>query len=56
MNETRGRNCMCKLMEEILGKNNLNQEYLQVYRNKGSHGIDKMTVDELKSYLKINTG
>jgi RNA-directed DNA polymerase len=54
MNETRGRNCMCKLMEDILGKNNLNQAYLQVYRNKGSHGIDKMTVDELKSYLKIN--
>lgn len=54
MNEVRGRNCVENLMEEILAKDNLNQAYLQVYRNKGSHGIDKMTVDELKGYLKAN--
>lgn len=29
------------LMEEVLNKDNLNMAYLQVYRNKGSHGIDK---------------
>lgn len=54
MNEMRGRDCMENLMEQILAKNNLNQAYLQVYRNKGSHGIDKMTVEELKGYLKKN--
>jgi len=54
MNETGGRNCMEKLMEKILERDNLNKAYLQVYRNKGSQGIDGMTVHELKSYLKVN--
>jgi hypothetical protein len=44
MNEKRGRNCMCKLMEEILVKDNLNQAYLQVFRNKGQDNhIKKQT-------------
>jgi len=42
------------LMERILERDNLNRAYLQVYRNKGSAGIDKMTVYELKDYLKRN--
>lgn len=45
---------MDKLMEKILSRDNLNQAYKQVYKNKGSHGIDKMTVYELKEYLKNN--
>ena len=54
MNEAGGRNCMENLMEKILERDNLNKAYLQVYRNKGSQGIDGMTVHELKSYLKEN--
>ncbi len=42
------------LIEEILTKENLNQAYLQVYRNKGSAGVDGVTVEELKAYLKTN--
>ena len=42
------------LIEEILTKENLNQAYLQVYRNKGSAGVDGVTVEELKDYLEIN--
>jgi hypothetical protein len=39
---------MCKLLESILMSDNLNRAYLQVYRNKGSQGIDGMSVDMLK--------
>lgn len=40
------------LMEKILDRDNLNLAYLQVKRNKGSHGVDKMTTDDLMPYLK----
>lgn len=30
----------------------MNEAYLRVYRNKGASGIDGITVDELKEYLK----
>jgi len=43
-----------KLMELIVDRNNLNLAYLQVKRNKGSHGIDGMTIDELLPYLQEN--
>lgn len=43
-----------KLMEEILSKDNLNQAYLQVVRNKGASGIDDMTCEEVKEYLKVH--
>ena len=33
------------LLEKTLSKNNLNQAYLQVVRNKGAAGIDGMTSD-----------
>jgi len=42
------------LMEKIFAKDNMNQAYRQVVRNKGKHGIDGMTVDELLPYLKEN--
>ncbi len=32
----------------------MNEAYLRVYRNKGASGIDGITVDELKQYLKEN--
>lgn len=41
-------------MEQIVDRNNLNLAYLQVKRNKGSHGVDRMTIDEMLPYLKEN--
>ena len=43
-----------KLMNEVLSKDNLNQAYLQVTRNKGASGVDDMTCEEVKDYLKIH--
>ncbi len=41
-----------ELLEKILSKNNLNNAYKQVYKNKGASGVDGITVDELFSYIK----
>ena len=43
-----------KLIEEVLSKDNLNEAYKQVVRNKGASGIDEMTCEEVKDYLKIH--
>ncbi|MEI4772027.1 group II intron reverse transcriptase/maturase [Psychrobacillus sp. FJAT-51614] len=43
-----------KLLEKILSNQNMNEAYLRVYRNKGASGIDGISVDELKQYLKEN--
>lgn len=43
-----------KLMDEVLSKDNLNQAYLQVTRNKGASGVDEMTCEEVKEYLKVH--
>jgi group II intron reverse transcriptase/maturase len=42
------------LLEQIVSPQNLNQAYRQVVGNQGSSGVDKMTVDELKTYLIAN--
>ena len=42
------------LLERILARDNLNQAYQKVKRNKGAHGVDGMEVDELLQYLKEN--
>ena len=41
-----------ELLEEILSKDNMNKAYKRVKANKGSHGIDGLTVDELLQHLK----
>ena len=43
-----------KLIDEVLSKDNLNQAYLQVTRNKGASGVDNMTCEEVKEYLKVH--
>ncbi|WP_428908533.1 group II intron reverse transcriptase/maturase [Niallia sp. Krafla_26] len=43
-----------KLIDKILDKDNLVQAYKQVKKNKGSAGVDGMTVDELAGYLALN--
>jgi len=54
-NRRNGENVYARnLMEKILARDNMNQAYKQVVRNKGKQGIDGMTVDELLPYLKEN--
>ena len=43
-----------KVIERVLSKDNLNEAYKQVVRNKGAAGIDEMTCEEVKDYLKVN--
>ncbi|WP_458787911.1 reverse transcriptase domain-containing protein, partial [Vallitalea sediminicola] len=43
-----------ELLEKILHRNNLNKAYKKVKSNKGSGGVDKMSVDELLTFLKDN--
>ena len=40
-----------ELMERLVERENMILAYKQVLRNKGSSGIDKMSVDQLKPYL-----
>lgn len=40
------------LLEQILSRDNMNNAYKRVKANKGSHGIDGMSVDELLQHLK----
>jgi len=42
------------LLEMVLERDNLKRAYEQVVRNKGSHGIDGMTVAQLKPHLQEN--
>ncbi|MFZ2055755.1 MAG: group II intron reverse transcriptase/maturase [Candidatus Aminicenantales bacterium] len=42
------------VMEEVVRKENLEQALKQVAANKGGPGVDGMTVDELKRYLKAH--
>ncbi|MDO8686543.1 MAG: group II intron reverse transcriptase/maturase [Clostridiales bacterium] len=42
------------MLEKILNRDNLNQAYKKVVKNKGSHGVDGMKVEELLEYLKQN--
>jgi group II intron reverse transcriptase/maturase len=40
-----------ELLEKILERDNLNKAYKRVCANKGTSGVDGVTVDELKAYL-----
>jgi retron-type reverse transcriptase len=42
------------VMEEVVRRKNLKKALKRVCVNKGSPGIDGMTVDELKDYLKAH--
>src|SRR6266850_3434224 len=41
-----------RIMEEVCERGNLREALRQVRRNKGSAGVDRMTVDQLGDYLK----
>jgi RNA-directed DNA polymerase len=40
------------MIKQLTSKENLNEAYLRVYRNKGAGGVDNIQVTELKSILK----
>jgi RNA-directed DNA polymerase len=42
----------CRIMEEVCERANLKEALRQVRGNKGSAGVDRMTVDQLGDYLK----
>jgi len=42
------------LMEEVLSKQNMLKALRRVEKNKGAPGIDKLTVESLKPYLRQN--
>lgn len=48
------RECHYGLLEKIISSENLNEAFKRVKKNKGSHGIDKMGVDELLPYLRCH--
>ena len=43
-----------RLLELIVSPWNLNKAYLQVKRNKGAAGVDKMEVESLRDYLVLH--
>lgn len=54
-NQTSERpNFKLELMEEVLDQSNLNAAFKRVRKNKGSAGVDGMSVDELSDHLKKN--
>jgi len=42
------------LLERMLNPSNLNAAYKKVKRNKGSHGVDGMIVEQLQDYLSTH--
>lgn len=46
--------CTKNLLERIVNAENMNKALKRVERNKGSHGIDGMQTDALRSYLMEN--
>ncbi len=52
MSEIRKVGTDMELLEKVLSKDNLNNAYKKVYKNKGASGVDGVTVEELFSYIK----
>jgi RNA-directed DNA polymerase len=42
----------CRIMEEVCERDNLREAFQRVRSNKGSAGVDGMTIDDLSAYLK----
>ena len=41
-----------RMMEAVVGRENMLAALQRVIRNRGAAGVDRMTVEELKAYLK----
>ena len=49
-----GKGMSVTIQDLVLDRNNLNQAYLRVKRNKGAAGVDGLTVDDLLPSLREN--
>jgi retron-type reverse transcriptase len=43
-----------QLIERLVERKNMMSAYSRVTRNKGAAGVDRMTVGQLKPYLRLN--
>ena len=43
---------MSKLLDKILSNDNMNKAFKSVKANKGTYGVDEVTLDELSVYIK----
>ena len=52
--EIRKERTSMELLEKVLDDNNLFEAYKQVYKNKGTSGVDDITVEELGQYMYLH--
>lgn len=52
--EIRKERTSMELLEKVLDDKNLFESYKQVYKNKGTSGVDGITVDELGRYMYLH--
>lgn len=52
--ESHVENNSSNLLEKILSRDNMIKAYKRVIANKGSHGVDRMRVDEPRPFLIDN--
>ena len=52
--EIRKERTSMELLERVLDDKNLYKAYKQVYKNKGTSGVDGITVDELGRYMYLH--
>ena len=52
--EIRKERTSMELLEKVLDDKNLFRAYKQVYKNKGTSGIDGITVEELGHYMYLH--
>lgn len=52
--EIRKERTSMELLERVLDDKNLYKAYKQVYKNKGTNGVDGVTVDELGRYMYLH--
>ena len=45
---------MSELLEKILNRENMNKAYKRVKANKGTSGIDEITIEDAYVYIKEN--
>ena len=45
---------MSQLLEEILSRDNMMLAYKKVKANRGTSGIDGISVDEIDEYLRVS--
>ena len=49
-----GKQVVVKMIEQVINRRNMQQACQHVVSNKGSAGVDGMSVEELSVFLKLN--